>query len=124
MSMNMKVWWFFRRIERQLKIFALWVFFYRFTFRVSLFKTFGLFKGSPDVCHGPQVGKWPWWKLFTVVSYNTELHPPSLGWNIWIYTRRSGEVRESSGRKYQNVGRLIEVSIDRRARTKDLEMWL
>lgn len=35
--------------------------------------------------HGPQT--WPWWRLFSVSVVRAGVHPPSSGWNIWVYSR-------------------------------------
>jgi hypothetical protein len=111
--MNMKIWWFFFRLERALKILALWLFFYRFNVRFPLHGAFGM-KGSPDVCHGPT--SWPRWKLFAVNVHRAAVHAPSWGWCFWIYTPRGGAPTIGAVDKLErrNVGRCIDVFIDRR----------
>lgn len=35
--------------------------------------------------HGPQV--WPWWLLFSWRFSHIDVHPPSTGYRLWVYTR-------------------------------------
>ena len=41
---------------------------------------------SPLRCyHGPQV--WPWWRLFSLSWVRLEVHCPSTGYRLWVYSR-------------------------------------
>lgn len=35
--------------------------------------------------HGPT--RWPWWKVLAIRPYRNGAYAPSIGWNIWVYTR-------------------------------------
>jgi len=42
--------------------------------------------GRPVRCsHGPQ--EWPWWRVVSLSLVRLEVHPPSLGFRLWAYTR-------------------------------------
>jgi hypothetical protein len=41
---------------------------------------------SPEgVRHGPQT--WPWWRLLGIRVYKLQVHFPTTGKAIWVYTR-------------------------------------
>lgn len=42
--------------------------------------------------HGPQ--SWPWWRLLVFKPVRSRVQPPSLGWNLWFYTRWGAKVAE------------------------------
>jgi len=48
-----------------------------------------LWHWAPDtnggVKHGPQ--SWPWWRLPALKLYRLDVHAPSSGWALWLYTR-------------------------------------
>jgi hypothetical protein len=37
------------------------------------------------VRHGPQ--SWPWWRLVSPSIIKLDVHSPSFGWRLWLYTR-------------------------------------
>ena len=56
-------------------------------------KFFANLKPLPGCVHGPQT--WPWWRLFGLLFVRLgEVHEPSTGYRLWIYTRAGGRTLE------------------------------
>ena len=61
---------------------------------------------------------WPWWRLFKISIVRTNKTPPSTGWNVWFYSRRTQMEPmawdETGVLTLARRGKCIHVAIDRR----------
>ena len=53
--------------------------------RIKFSKSFAHFRSDLHPTHGPQV--WPWWRLVSFSVVRLEIHLPSTGYRLWVYTR-------------------------------------